>query len=94
MSENVVARLRERIAELNCDKSLEMHVRIGTLATLLDIVEAMADQDNPYTVAVLGSDGDRRCEWCGGWRELGRKHRTPDCPYRRARELCGKDGAE
>lgn len=40
MSKSVVARLRERIAEMNHDSSLQLHVRIGELERLLDAVEA------------------------------------------------------
>ena len=98
MSENVVARLRERIETRVRHDLDEVRLHIDTLSELLDIVEKMAAVE-PYEPAI-GERHELECLFCG---ELGDRlpntqttvSHTPDCAYIRARELCGmeQDGA-
>lgn len=91
MSESVVARLRDRLNRYTPREwsSPFTPVEDATLAALLDIAEAVAMWDVPPPDIEAGVGF---CFYCAG---EGRSH-APDCPYRRARELCGKeqDGAE
>ena len=88
MSESVVARLREHVAYAR-HTSRDYLIETDALAALLDIVEAVAMWDVPPPDIEAGVGF---CFYCAG---EGRSH-APDCPYRRARELCGmeQDGAE
>lgn len=96
MSENTVARLRECIEY----HALGLHPKYGppstlphierdTFSALLDIVEAMAEHGPS-----LGEY--YHCTYCGAETAVKTRYHAPDCPYRRARELCGmeQDGAE
>jgi hypothetical protein len=93
MSESVVARLRA-LAQPASDPLNEGHQEGSVFMTLLDIVEEMAAME-PYEPAI-GERHELECLFCG---ELGDRlpntqttvSHTPDCPYRRARELCGMD---
>ena len=57
------------------------------LTDLLDIVEEVAAYDCPPDPEA----GWGFCMYCAADTES--EPHTPDCAYRRARELCGKDGA-
>ena len=89
--EAVVARLRERIETRVRHGLDEVRLHIDTLSSLLDIAEEMAD--GPVSEYVLGGYS---CRYCGGPECAGTPHHklhfshAPDCPYIRARELCGK----
>ena len=98
MSESVVKGLRQDIDEaitwwkrrsLNFPRSPVLLVNPDTLAALLDIAEAMAEHGPS-----LGEY--YHCTYCGAETAVKTRYHAPDCPYRRARELCGmeQDGAE
>lgn len=107
MSENVVARLREIVSSTLSDEVrtiandyaededgigggsdyealISVQYLLSALPTLLDIVEAVAATLEP-----------RDHEWCCYYCEspLHAPH-FANCPYLRAREICGMDGDE
>ena len=91
MTKSIVARLRERIAEMREAQrngyfhhsfSLKLVINLDDIAALLDIVEAVAEVE-PWN--------DRRyCRYCGRAEWEHEALHSLDCPYRRAREMCGK----
>ncbi len=86
MSESVVARLRDRLNRYTPREwsSPFTPVEDATLAALLDIAEAVAEHGPS-----LGEY--YHCTYCGAETAVKTRYHAPDCPYRRARELCGMD---
>ena len=81
MTKSVVARLRA-LAQPAADPLNEEHRDGSVFLTLLDIVEAVAEVE-PWN--------DRRyCRYCGRAEWEHEALHSLDCPYRRAREMCGK----
>lgn len=89
MSKNVVARLRERIETRVRHGLDEVRLHIDTLSSLLDIAEAVAEED-PTEIANINIGPVVRCRWCHSGEHQGRIRHFAHCPYRRAREMCGK----
>lgn len=102
MIANIMAKLRSRIKFAT---DIRVSILCDDLATLLDIVEAVAAEEPLWRDDELDFGG---CIYCDGaeWNSSGfvdagperaeddKTPHTPNCPYRRARELCGMDGAE
>lgn len=109
MSKSVVARLRDRLNRYTPREwsAPFTPVEDAALAALLDIVEAVAAKEPLWLNDELDAGG---CIYCDGaaWNNSGidvygpecteenKPPHAPNCPYIRARELCGmeRSGAE
>lgn len=93
---SIVSMLRDRIVYSERTGYDRVNVSKGDLATLLDIVEAVAAME-PYEPAI-GERYELECLFCselGDRREDGEAVVThdPDCAKAKADALCGKEDA-